>query len=389
MCSLQANNTLFMSVSFWERESFQSWDYIVVGAGLVGLSTAVHLRQKQPSAEVLVLERGVLPSGASTKNAGFACFGSLTELVADIEKMGEDKCLGLVKKRWDGLQLLRKMTGDTAIDFQQNGGFELISERELDCLASMDKVNRLLSPFFGQNVYREDKSMVAKFGFSSKHIRTIVTNPFEGQLHTGKMIRELYRKATSLGVHVITGCEVQSHTDLNAGAELSVRSIGGANEIVFKARKVAFCTNAFASKYFPQLDIKPGRGLVFVTEPLEKVPFEGVFHMEDGYYYFRNIANRILLGGGRKLDFEGEATTDFGINQMILERLQSLLSEVIVPGSQLAVDQQWSGIMAFGKTKVPIVEKITDDVAVGVRLGGMGVAIGSLVGQELGDLLIG
>ncbi len=378
-----------MSFSFWEKESFQSWDYVVVGAGLVGLSTAIHLKQKLPSAQVLVLERGLLPTGASTKNAGFACFGSLTELIADIEKMGEDKCLALVKKRWDGLQLLRKMTGDTAIDFQQNGGFELISEREMECLASMDRVNRLLSPFFGQNVYTEDRGLVTKFGFSAKHIRTIVANPFEGQLHTGKMVRELYRKATLLGVHVITGCEVRSHAALNGAVELSVSSAVGGNEIVFKAGKVAFCTNAFASKYFPQLDIKPGRGLVFVTEPLEKVPFEGVFHMEDGYYYFRNIADRILLGGGRNVDFEGETTTDFGINQTILDKLQSLLSEVIAPGAQFKVDQQWSGIMAFGRTKVPIVEKITDDVAVGVRLGGMGVAIGSLVGQELGDLLIG
>jgi len=375
-----------MSFSFWEKESFQSWDYIVVGGGLVGLSTAIHLKQKQPSAEVLILERGILPSGASTKNAGFACFGSLTELIADIEKMGEDRCLDLVKKRWEGLQLLRKMTGDAAIDFQQNGGFELISDREMDCLASMDRVNRLLSPFFRQNVYTEDRSLVAKFGFSNKHVRTIVANPFEGQLHTGKMVRELYRKATSLGVHVVTGCEVQSHTALNGGVELLVGSVGG-GEITFKTRKVAFCTNAFASKYFPQLDIKPGRGLVFVTEPAEKVPFEGVFHMEDGYYYFRNIANRILLGGGRNLDFDGETTADFGINQKILGKLQSLLSEVIVPGSQFKVDQQWSGIMAFGKTKVPIVEKITDDIAVGVRLGGMGVAIGSLVGQQLGHLL--
>lgn len=376
-----------MSFSFWEKESFQSWDYIVVGGGLVGLSTAIHLKQTLPSAEVLVLERGVLPTGASTKNAGFACFGSLTELIADIEKMGEEKCLALVKKRWDGLQLLRKMTGDLAIDFQENGGFELISDREMDCLASMEKVNRLLSPFFGQNVYKEDRGLVAKFGFSATQIRTVVANPFEGQLHTGKMVRELYRKATSLGVYVITGCEVLSHTTLNEGVELYVGSLGG-GEIVFKARKVAFCTNAFASKYFPQLDIKPGRGLVFVTEPLKNVPFEGVFHMEYGYYYFRNIAGRILFGGGRNLDFEGETTTELGVNQLILDKLESLLREVIVPGSQFKVDQQWSGIMAFGKTKVPIVEKMTDDVAVGVRLGGMGVAIGSLVGKELADLLI-
>jgi hypothetical protein len=34
-----------------------------------------------------------------------------------------------------------------------------------------------------------------------------------------------------------------------------------------------------------------------------------MFHLEKGYYYFRNINDRILLGGGRNLDFEGETTT--------------------------------------------------------------------------------
>ena len=44
---------------------------------------------------------------------------------------------------------------------------------------------------------------------------------------------------------------------------------------------------------------------------------------------------------------------------------------------------EWSGIMAFGKNKKPIVEKISDNVVIGARLGGMGVAIGSLVGEKV------
>ena len=42
--------------------------------------------------------------------------------------------------------------------------------------------------------------------------------------------------------------------------------------------------------------------------------------------------------------------------------------------------------MGVGSTKAPIVERIDERIAVGVRLGGMGVAIGSLVGQELAEL---
>jgi gamma-glutamylputrescine oxidase len=95
-----------------------------------------------------------------------------------------------------------------------------------------------------------------------------------------------------------------------------------------------------------------------------------------------------LLGGGRNLDFDKETTTSFGVNEVILDELKRLLAEVIAPGSSLKIDQQWSGIMAFGRTKEPIVEKISDNVAIGVRLGGMGVAIGTLVGEELAQLAV-
>lgn len=64
-------------LSYWERKTFlKDIDYIVIGAGIVGFSCAYHLKEKFPSAKVVVLERGYLPTGASSKNAGFACFGS-------------------------------------------------------------------------------------------------------------------------------------------------------------------------------------------------------------------------------------------------------------------------------------------------------------------------
>ena len=44
--------------------------------------------------------------------------------------------------------------------------------------------------------------------------------------------------------------------------------------------------------------------------------------------------------------------------------------------------------MAFGDTKEPILKPISKNVFAGVRLGGMGVAIGSMVGEKLADLTL-
>ena len=105
------------------------------------------------------------------------------------------------------------------------------------------------------------------------------------------------------------------------------------------------------------------------------------------YYYIRNFEDRILIGGGRNLDFEGETTTEFNQTEKIQNRLEQLLKEVILPNHDFQIAHRWSGIMGMGSSKNPIVSQLSENVYCGVRLGGMGVAIGSLIGQELAELV--
>ncbi|TNF41570.1 MAG: FAD-dependent oxidoreductase, partial [Cytophagales bacterium] len=56
-------------ISYWEQKNFLNHDLIVVGSGFTGLSTAIHFKKKNPKAKVLVLEKEIFPTGASTKNA--------------------------------------------------------------------------------------------------------------------------------------------------------------------------------------------------------------------------------------------------------------------------------------------------------------------------------
>ena len=56
------------ALSYWEHQSFFGpADVAIIGAGLVGLTAALYLKPLRPTWRVVVLERGALPSGASTK----------------------------------------------------------------------------------------------------------------------------------------------------------------------------------------------------------------------------------------------------------------------------------------------------------------------------------
>jgi len=124
------------------------------------------------------------------------------------------------------------------------------------------------------------------------------------------------------------------------------------------------------------------------TSPIADLKIKGTFNFEEGYYYFRNFENRVIFGGGRNTDFETETTTDFLINESIQHQLEFYLEEMILPGKKYTIEHRWTGIMGFGKNKFPIVEKISDRVAVGVRLNGMGIVLGSKVADDLSTMLL-
>ena len=370
-----------MQLSYWEIKNwFSNVDFTVVGSGIVGLHCALNLRERFPKSKILVLEKGILPQGASTKNAGFACFGSLSEIIDDLKSHSEEEVLQLIQKRWDGLQLLRKRLGDSVIDFKPYGGYELYLKEDestyIECLQKLPFINEILNPLFKSAVFSKE---IDRFDFKGIHEYAIF-NPFEAQIDTGNMMQALLKEAVSQDILILNQLEVTAFNDKPNNVEVAIGAFS------FLTNKLFFATNGFASQ-LTNNEVKPARAQVLITEPIQNLDIKGTFHLDKGYYYFRNIGDRILLGGGRNLDFEGETTTDLSQTEKIQNRLEELLKEVILPNQDFKIEHRWSGIMGIGNSKNPIVTQLSDNVYCGVRLGGMGVAIGSLIGKELAALL--
>jgi glycine/D-amino acid oxidase-like deaminating enzyme len=150
---------------------------------------------------------------------------------------------------------------------------------------------------------------------------------------------------------------------------------------------VVACTNAFASKLFPGIDVVPARGQVLLTAPIKGLKLEGCFHYDHGYYYFRNLGNRVLLGGARNKAIEQERTTEFNITGIIQEELERFLSTVILPGQSYEITDRWSGIMAMGSEKMPILKNYSDKILVAVRMSGMGVALAPVIGESVAAMI--
>ena len=93
-----------------------------------------------------------------------------------------------------------------------------------------------------------------------------------------------------------------------------------------------------------------------------------------------------MIGGFRNRLGDGENTTLFGWTAEGEQRAKDFLHDHISILDHLEFEYRWSGIIAIGSTKMPIIEKTAEGLIIGVRMGGMGVAICSEVGSRLAQL---
>jgi len=372
--------------SYWEKDTwFTDIDLAIVGSGIVGLSSAWFIKRKHPEWKVLVLESGVLPHGATTRNAGFACFGSLSEIVADLILYGEEKMIELVRWRWEGLQALLSLHNKREIDYWNMGGYELFTGEDDELWESsrgeMRNINRLLRTELGfdQDVFQEaGQDKIARMGL--KGVKQMLYNPFEGQLHSGRLMQSLITKCMQEGVLLLNNTRLNSFENTDAGVQLDTT-----NGTV-SAERLLVCNNGFARQLIPDLEVLPARGQILVTAPIEDLPLRGAFHHQQGYNYFRNVGDRVLLGGGRHRDLPGEETVEMLVTESIQEYLEKLLREVIIPGREYTIEHRWSGIMGLGPEKSPIIRQLSERVWCAVRMGGMGVAIGTNMGKKAAEM---
>ena len=386
-----------MAISVWEQSTyFAPKDLVIVGCGFVGLWTAYEAIQKNPKLNITILERGVIPSGASTRNAGFSCFGSVSELMYDVQLMGEAAMLETVKMRYDGLQRIQKVFKAKEIDYNQWGGYELFegkksknSSNDLYDISKLENdiayLNKILAPALKTPkkngkylpIYTNASKEIKKLGFQG--IEALAFNQMEGQLNSAKLVLALQKAVQSKGVQILFSTEVKKFKAHKKGVTITTNL-----DAPIEAKQFLICTNGFAKQLMPKLDVVPARGQVFVTEPIKNLKFKGCFHFDEGYYYFRNLGNRLLLGGARNADFKNEKTYSLDTSDTIQKVLEKFMMERILPkGSKKPkIELRWSGTMGMGKIKKPIIEQLQANVYCAVRMSGMGVAIAPIVAQK-------
>jgi glycine/D-amino acid oxidase-like deaminating enzyme len=186
-------------------------------------------------------------------------------------------------------------------------------------------------------------------------------------------------------VQIFTQTEIRSFQSLGETIKLIT-----SHPFRFSTSQLLICTNAFTGNLLPDEDIIPARGQILLTSPIENLCWKGTFHSDEGFYYFRNLGKRVLLGGARNKAFDEERTTDMNTSDWIQSQLENYLNEVVLPHfkGQYIVENRWAGIMAMGSEKMPIVKEVQPNIFCCIRMSGMGVALAPIVAQQVAEMML-
>ncbi len=332
-----------MSISFWldqaAKNSAKEYDFVIIGAGIAGLSTAYWLQQKDPNLRIAVLERHRIGFGASGRNAGFVTCGSTEHFIKLNAQFGTEKAVEIWKFSEMNRELLAEHVIEDAaaeVDYRHTGSCTVAPSDEHWVKY---KATAKLMQQQGIDVHEVTPAeMESDYGV--KGFVGGIQYTGDGYIHPVKLLKRLSSK---LKVDIFEGQEVFEISE--SGSHQFIKT----DKEVFKAGKVIVTVNAYLAlilKNFAGI-ITPGRGQILMTEPLPDF-VKGPCYLTKHLCYFRQLpTGHLLIGGFRNLATDAEETYADQTTAIIQDALLSFVRSHFTLGKEARVAYKWSGIMGF------------------------------------------
>lgn len=349
-----------MTRSFWQdfklntsTSKIKNYDYVIVGGGIAGLSTAYWLLQKNPDLKIGIVEKNQIGYGASGRNAGFVTCGSTEHFIKLKDQFGLDKAVEIWKFSEDNRKLLQEhIIQDQAdkLDFRITGSCTVAANSERWAYyQEMIKIMRAQ----GIDVYGVNASdMDRDYGVTGFEGGVVYAG--DGYIHPVKLLGEILKK---IKVYIHENSEVQSIS--KSRDKFVIKT----DKEELQASQVVITVNAYLPLVNPKFSklIVPGRGQILLTKPLPQF-VKGPCYLTKHLCYFRQLpTGELLIGGFRNLATETEKTHTDQTTEVIQSALFDFVKSHFRLGPQAEIARQWAGIMGYSPDGQMLIGAISDE----------------------------
>ncbi|QGM81391.1 NAD(P)/FAD-dependent oxidoreductase [Otariodibacter oris] len=358
-------------------------DVCVIGAGFLGLSTALELAEK--GKQVVVLEGARVGFGASGRNGGQAINGFEEGIDEYIEQQGFEQA----KKLWDmsleAIQIIDERVKKYNIQCDWKKGYATLAlnERRLDDLIRIEKAAH--NAFGYSNMQLWDKAKLSQHVGSEVYCGGLYDSQ-SGHLHPLNYCLGLAQAALDCHVSIFEhspAIDIQSK-----GSHIEVFTPQG----IVKAKHVVLATNAYidskANKKFGAKlarKILPVESFIIATEPLKQdvadtIINNGMSVCDNNIlldYYRLSADNRLLFG------------SDSSNNTNMIEKMRRNMLDIFPQLESVKIDYGWGGPIDMTLNASPHFGRIQPNIYFAQGFSGHGVALTGLAGRILAEAIEG
>jgi len=362
-------------------------DVCIVGGGFTGLWTALALRERAPSLQIVLVESEICGAGPSGRNGGFL-HGYWAGLADLLPLLGRERALQLARAAEQIVPAVRSFCESRGEDvWLRESGVLMVSaspsqddavERAIAAAAEVDAGEQAV-PLDANGVAERIRSPVFRRG---------VYFPEGATVQPARLVQALRRAVMDAGV------ELYEHTPalrINAGHVATPRGSVRAPEIVV-------AINAAATGWRPVARHVTNFGsYVVLTEPvpelLEEIGWTGGEAVLDArmfLHYFRTTADgRVLMGSASgPIGFRGRVDERFTSDSATAARAEAGLRRLLPALAEARVERAWGGPIDVSADHLPFFGTVKGKrIHYGMGYSGHGVGPTWLGGQILASLV--
>lgn len=371
--------------SFWQHHKigpfptlsgYHRCDIAIIGAGYTGSWLAYWLRNS--GLKVMLLESQTPGFGASGRNGGLLLQGPAQLLAQSSESIGRVEALDLWQHTRETFSWVAELARRYPLDYHTTGSLYVGAADERALIESTVALMNQAGSTARVVLHQKLPPSLQRLGLDAA-----AWFPDDGTIHPLKLLEALLTEASLGGVAIFSRSPV-SRVDANSNQAI----LTGQNFTVHAA-KVLVVTNAYVPEWLPAMaqHIHPVRGQILATEPTEPLDHHVPVYADHGFnYWHQREDGRIVAGGYRHLDLEGEVGTDLLLNPDIQNRLTDLVATLA--GHPLLIHDRWAGIMAMSDDHLPYVGMLTGTIGVAIGYSGHGSTVTPIAAKMLRDQVI-